>query len=147
MGVILWLVDRPLVPNGTLVAGFLGPVIIGLAGGLLYPAIATIGQSFHSFDASGNEVAWNGLSNYTHFFTSANIPMFVNTVLWIFLVPIFATAFGLVYAVLVDRTRYEAAAKALIFLPTGSLAGGGLGHLAVRLLPARPRRVRARSVA
>ena len=118
MGVILWLVDRPLVPNGTLVAGFLGPVIIGLAGGLLYPAIATIGQSFHSFDASGNEVAWNGLSNYTHFFTSANIPMFVNTVLWIFLVPIFATVFGLVYAVLVDRTRYEAAAKALIFLPT-----------------------------
>ncbi len=44
--------------------------------------------------------------------------MFVNTVLWIFLVPFFATAFGLVYAVLVDRTRYEAAAKALIFLPT-----------------------------
>lgn len=118
MGVILWLVDRPRVPNGTLVAGFLGPVVIALAGGLLYPAISTVIQSFRSFDAAGNPAGWIGLNNYTHFFTSAYFPMFVNTVLWIFLVPIFATIFGLVYAVLVDRTRYEAAAKALIFLPT-----------------------------
>jgi alpha-glucoside transport system permease protein len=118
MGLILWLVDRPLVPNGTLVAGFLGPVVIALAGGLLYPAISTIIQSLRSFDAAGNPRGWVGLSNYTHYFTSSNVPLFVNTVLWIFLVPIFATAFGLVYAVLVDRTRYEAAAKALIFLPT-----------------------------
>ena len=33
------------------------------------------------------------------------------------LTPIVATAIGLVYAVLVDRTRVEAFAKALIFLP------------------------------
>jgi alpha-glucoside transport system permease protein len=44
--------------------------------------------------------------------------MLINTVLWIFQVPILATAFGLVYATLVDRTRGEALAKALIFLPT-----------------------------
>ena len=56
------------------------------------------------------------------------------TIAWIFLVPIFATAFGLVYAVLVDRTRFEAAAKALIFLPTAISHGGGVGHLEVRLL-------------
>lgn len=118
MGLILWLVDRDRVPNGTLVAGFLGPVVIALAGGLLYPAISTTVQSFRSFNAAGNAAGWVGFKNYTHFFTSAQLPLFVNTVLWIFLVPIFATAFGLVYAVLVDRTRYEAAAKALIFLPT-----------------------------
>ena len=118
MGAILILVDRPKVPNGTLVAGFLGPVVIALAGGLLYPAISTAIQSFRSFDSSGNPKGWIGFDNYTHFFHASFVPMFVNTVLWIFLVPIFATAFGLVYAVLVDRTRFEAAAKALIFLPT-----------------------------
>jgi alpha-glucoside transport system permease protein len=38
-------------------------------------------------------------------------------VVWILVAPIFSTLFGLVYAVLVDRTRFEAFAKALIFLP------------------------------
>jgi alpha-glucoside transport system permease protein len=40
-----------------------------------------------------------------------------NTLLWVVITPILATAIGLVYAVLVDRTRFEAFAKALIFLP------------------------------
>lgn len=118
MGLILWLVDRTRVPNGTVVAGFLGPVVIALAGGLLYPAIRTIIASFQKVNAAGDSSGWNGLANYNHFFNSANAPIFVNTILWIFLVPIFATIFGLVYAVLVDRTRFEAAAKALVFLPT-----------------------------
>ena len=33
------------------------------------------------------------------------------------LVPLVATAFGLIYAVLVDKARFEAVAKSLIFLP------------------------------
>ncbi len=117
MGVILWLIDRPRVPNGTVVAGFLGPVVIALAGGLLFSALKTIYESFRKFDQFGTDIGWTGLSNYTHFFTSAYRDTFINTVLWVFLVPIFATIFGLVYASLVDRTRYEAAAKALVFLP------------------------------
>jgi len=118
MALILFLVDRESVPNGTLVLGFLGPVIIALGGGLLWPAIKTIFQSFRKFDQYGADLGWAGLGNYAHFFTSGNRDMLINTVLWIFLVPIFATTFGLVYATLVDRTRFEAAAKALIFLPT-----------------------------
>ncbi len=118
MGLILWLIDRPRVPNGVVVAGFLGPIIIALATGLLWSAIKTIFQSFRKFDQFGTDIGWNGFKNYTHFFTPAFSNMLVNTVLWVFLVPILATAFGLVYAVLVDRTRFEAAAKALIFLPT-----------------------------
>ncbi len=118
MAVILWAIDRPRVPNGVLVAGFLGPVIIALAGGLLFGALKTIFQSFRKSDQFGNDIGWAGFANYTHWFTSANSDMLINTVLWVFLVPILATSFGLVYAVLVDRTRYEAAAKALIFLPT-----------------------------
>lgn len=118
MGIILFAVDRESVPNGALVLGFLGPVIIALGGGLLWPAIKTVFQSFRKFDQFGDDRGWAGVGNYTHFLNSANRDMLINTVLWIFLVPIFATLFGLVYATLVDRTRFEAAAKALIFLPT-----------------------------
>jgi alpha-glucoside transport system permease protein len=118
MGVILWAVDRTNVSKGVLVAGFLGPVVIALTSGLLWSAIKTIIQSFQKFDQFGTEIGWAGWANYGHVFTGANSRMLINTVVWIFVVPIFATIFGLVYAVLVDRTRYEAAAKALIFLPT-----------------------------
>lgn len=118
MGIILWAIDRPRVPNGVLLAGFLGPVIIALSGGLLFSAFKTIFESFRKFDQFGTDTGWNGFSNYTHWFNSANQDMLINTVLWVFVVPIMATAFGLVYATLVDRTRFEALAKALIFLPT-----------------------------
>lgn len=118
MGIILWAIDRPRVPNGVLVAGFLGPVIIALTGGLLFAAFKTIFESFRKFDQFGTDTGWNSFKNYSHWFNSANRDMLINTVLWVFLVPILATAFGLVYATLVDRTRFEAAAKALIFLPT-----------------------------
>lgn len=118
MGLILWLVDHRRVPNGTVVAGFLGPTVIALAGGLLYPSVSTILASFHKYNAQATATGWAGLSNYTHFFNKASAPIFYNTIAWIVLVPVFATAFGLIYAVLVDRTRFEAAAKALIFLPT-----------------------------
>ena len=38
-----------------------------------------------------------------------------------------ATVFGLIYAVLVDRTRFEKAAKALIFLPLAiSMVGASI---------------------
>ncbi len=117
MGVILWAVDRTSVPKGVLIAGFLGPVVIALASGLLWSAIKTIIQSFQRFDQFGTEIGWAGWANYGHIFTTANQDMLINTVLWIFIVPIVATAFGLIYAVLVDRTRVEAAAKALVFLP------------------------------
>ncbi len=117
MAFILWVVDRTSVPKGVLIAGFIGPVVLALASGLLWSAIKTIIQSFQKFDQFGTEIGWAGWANYGHVFTSANTHMLINTVVWIFVVPIFATTFGLVYAVLVDRTRFEAAAKALIFLP------------------------------
>jgi alpha-glucoside transport system permease protein len=117
MGLILWAVDRTNVPKGVLVAGFLGPVVIALASGLLWTAIKTIVQSFQTFDQFGTEIGWAGWANYGHIFTAANTDMLINTVIWIFVVPIVSTIFGLVYAVLVDRTRFEAAAKALVFLP------------------------------
>jgi alpha-glucoside transport system permease protein len=118
MGLILWAIDRPRVPKGVLLAGFLGPVVIALSVGLLWTGIRTIIASFQGASPAGDSAGWVGFDNYARIFTKANEHMLVNTVLWIFLVPILATAFGLVYATLVDRTRGEALAKALIFLPT-----------------------------
>jgi alpha-glucoside transport system permease protein len=50
-----------------------------------------------------------------------------NTAIWVILTPILATGIGLVYAVLVDRARFERFAKALIFLPMAiSLVGASI---------------------
>jgi alpha-glucoside transport system permease protein len=50
-----------------------------------------------------------------------------NTALWVILVPILATSIGLIYAILIDRARGEAFAKALIFLPMAiSMVGAGI---------------------
>jgi alpha-glucoside transport system permease protein len=115
MGAILFAVDRPKrVPPWVVVAGFLGPTVLMLAFGLVYPAVRTIKASF--FDA--NEEGFIGLDNYATIFTTDGFQLVLrNTAVWVLLVPIAATAVGLVYAVLVDRTRFEGLAKGLVFLP------------------------------
>ena len=140
VGVVLWLVDRPKVPNWLVVVGFLGPVVALLGIGLLYPAVRTIFDSFRSFNGQGVDIGSAGFGNYTYYFTGANnIKMLTNTVLWIFLVPIIATAFGLIYAALVDRTRFEAIAKGLIFLPLAmSLVAASVIWRYVYYTPAAP---------
>jgi alpha-glucoside transport system permease protein len=82
--------------------------------GLVYPALRTLYQSF--FDASGK--GFHGLGNYQFIFTDHDELVVVrNTVLWVVVTPFLATGIGLLYAILVDKARWEAAAKALIFLP------------------------------
>jgi alpha-glucoside transport system permease protein len=50
-----------------------------------------------------------------------------NTVLWVVITPFVATGIGLLYAILVDKARWESAAKALIFLPMSiSFVGAGV---------------------
>jgi len=119
VALILFLVDLPRVPKWLVVVGFLGPVVIVLTWGLVRPAIITMYQSFRVYDRNGIDIGGAGMSNYTFFFHGqSNIQMLVNTLLWVVLVPVLATLIGLIYAALVDRTRGEALAKALIFLPT-----------------------------
>lgn len=60
VGAILYLVDRPKVPNWLLVTGFLGPVALFLGWGLVRPAIITIAQSFRTYDAQGRDVGGPG---------------------------------------------------------------------------------------
>ncbi len=98
-----------------IVAGaFVLPALVMLLVGLVYPAINTLVQSFQG--PNGGDFV--GFSNFTQIFTSGDQRIVLrNTALWVLLTPFVATFIGLVYAVLIDRARVEAFAKALIFLP------------------------------
>src|SRR5918996_242518 len=103
---------------------FVVPAFLMLLIGLLYPAIRPIYQSF--FDR--RTVNFVGLGNYETIVTDpALVTVLQNTFLWVVITPIVATFIGLVYAVLVDRARIEALAKALIFMPLAiSLVGASI---------------------
>lgn len=125
MGAILFAVDRPRrVPNWVVAAGFVGPTLLLLAVGLVYPAVETVRGSFYNRDGS----EFVGLDNYATVFTQDNFQrVLLNTFLWVVLVPLLTTTLGLVYAYLVDRTRFEKLAKALVFLPLAiSMVGAGV---------------------
>jgi alpha-glucoside transport system permease protein len=93
---------------------FLAPTVVLVSVGLIYPGLRTIYQSF--LDAAGSKFI--GFDNYQTIFTSEDqVTVLRNTVLWVVVTPLVATAVGLVYAVLIDRSSFEALAKALIFLP------------------------------
>ncbi len=94
---------------------FVGPGLALLAVFLLYPAINTIIFSFQNADST----AFVGLDNYRYVFGEPSMLRAIrNTVAWMAVVPIAATAIGLVFATLADRLRRgEATAKSLIFLP------------------------------
>jgi alpha-glucoside transport system permease protein len=100
------------------------PAILMIALGLLYPAIRTILQSFQ--DAAS--LNWVGVENYKTVFTDDNqITVLRNTAVWVIVTPIVATFIGLIYAILIDRSRFEKFAKALIFLPMAiSLVGASV---------------------
>ena len=124
MGLVLAVVDRPGLPRIIPVAGYLGPALILIALGLLIPGLQTIWKSF--FDRQ--ETGFVGLENYGRIFTDgAFLLVLRNTLLWVLLVPLVSTALGLIYAVLVDRTRFEKLAKTLIFLPMAiSMVGASI---------------------
>ena len=125
MGLILWLVDRPKKARTWLVAGaFVGPAVLALIFGLVYPALLTINASFKN--RSGTEYV--ALENYATAFTEPQFQAVLhNTALWVLLVPLLSTLIGLVYAVVVDRTRFEKLAKTLVFMPMAiSMVGAGI---------------------
>ncbi|EYR63164.1 ABC transporter permease [Actinotalea ferrariae CF5-4] len=125
MGVILLAVDRiKRMPAWAVTAAFLAPTLLFLTFGLLYPGVRTMYASF--FNRNGSEFV--GLDNYVTAFTQTEFQIVLrNTALWVILVPLLSTLFGLVYAVLVDRTRFERFAKTLMFLPMSiSLVGASV---------------------
>ena len=68
------------------------------------------------------------MENYATLFREPEYQrVLVNTAIWVLLVPLAATMIGLIYAVLVDRTRTEAFSKALVFIPMAiSMVGASI---------------------
>jgi alpha-glucoside transport system permease protein len=116
MAVVLLIADRARGRRADWLQGyaFVVPAVLLLLVGLIYPALRTLFQSFQN----ANSTTFVGLDNYLRVFTQPDLLLVLrNTALWVLITPVLATAIGLVYAVLIDRSRVENFAKALIFLP------------------------------
>jgi alpha-glucoside transport system permease protein len=110
--------------EGLQTAAFVLPAVAMIALGLLYPGLRTVYESFR--DASSTQFV--GVDNYQTIFTDKNLlGVLRNTAVWVVLAPVLATLIGLVYAILIDKSRFERFAKALIFLPMAiSLVGASI---------------------
>jgi alpha-glucoside transport system permease protein len=126
VGLILLIADRApkFGRDKVQIALFIGPALLMVTIGLIVPAIRTTLLAFK--DSYGQQ--WVGLENFSWMFSSPDIRVVLrNTAVWVLLAPFAATAIGLIYAILVDRTRFEAAYKALIFLPMAiSMVGASI---------------------
>lgn len=125
MGVILYVVDRPKrIPSWVVAIGFVGPVLAMIAYGLLRPGLITLWNSFFK----GNSDEFIGFDNYVRMLSEGTFQkVLVITAAWVILAPLLSTVIGLVYAVLVDRTRFERLAKTLIFVPMAiSMVGASI---------------------
>lgn len=93
---------------------FLGPALLLLLVGLIYPALRTIWMSFMD-KRSANFI---GIDNYIWAFTIPEIQIVLrNTMLWVVFVPIVSTLIGLAIAYMTDRMKSAAVVKSLIFMP------------------------------
>jgi alpha-glucoside transport system permease protein len=126
VAVVLVVADRVKSRKGEVLqtTAFVLPAVLMIAFGLLYPAVRTVYESFRNSAGNG----YVGLDNYQHILTDGDqLQVLRNTAFWVVVTPVAATVIGLVYAVLVDRARFEKFAKALIFLPMAiSLVGASL---------------------
>lgn len=93
---------------------FLGPALLSLGVYLVYPLFASISYSFHGRDGS----TFVGLDNYRWLLSDREFRESIfNNILWLIVVPTFATLFGLIIAALTDRIWWGNIAKSLIFMP------------------------------
>lgn len=103
---------------------FVGPAIAILTWYLALPTLRTFWISLFSSDSS----QFVGLGNYVTILTDRSMLIaFRNNLLWILFGATFSIVFGLLIAVLADRSRFENLAKAFIFLPMAiSMVGAGV---------------------
>jgi alpha-glucoside transport system permease protein len=103
---------------------FVGPALVILTWYLFLPAARSLYLSF--FDATSTEFV--GLANYLFCFTDEDmIVSYRNNLLWLIFGTGLASGFGLLIAILADRSRFEKVAKTVIFLPMAiSFIGAGV---------------------
>jgi len=128
-GGLFWLDQRQSKGRGRVLQIFLfcSPGFALLAVGLLVPTVRTVISAF--FDKTGTKFA--GLSNFAWVFSqnsgTGGLTALMNTIIWVIVAPVAATAIGLLYAVWVDRARGEKVLKSLIFMPVAiSLVGASV---------------------
>ncbi|MEM9089321.1 MAG: sugar ABC transporter permease [Cyanobacteria bacterium P01_F01_bin.53] len=93
---------------------YTGPAVLLLTTYLVFPTLRTAYLSFFN----GNSTQFVGLKNYLFVLTAPDtLIIFRNNLLWLVLVTGLSVGMGLIIAVLIDRVKYEATAKSLIFLP------------------------------
>jgi alpha-glucoside transport system permease protein len=107
---------------------FIGPAIAILTWYLAVPTVRTLAISLFDRDgmAGGNFV---GLSNYIAVFTDRLMREAFrdNIVFWMLIATPLTVGFGLLVAILADRSRFERLAKSLIFMPMAiSFVGAGV---------------------
>lgn len=127
---------------------YLLPALIVMSVFIVYPMINTIGLSFSNKNGTApaettcvaGEPCWGPFENYRHALTDGidfHSPWalwvtfwgtsFGNNLKWIFLMTAGTVGIGLAFAVLADRVKYEALAKAIIFMPMAiSFVGAGI---------------------
>ena len=106
---------------------FVGPAMAILAWYLAIPTLRTFWLSLFGRSGPPDELnmlqalssdAFVGLSNYLAIFTERlMLEAFRNNLMWIIFGSTFSVVFGLVIAVLSDRSKMEKVSKSLIFLP------------------------------
>ena len=93
---------------------FLGPALLLLVVGLIYPALRTIWMSFMDKRAEN----FIGFDNYIWAFTIPEIQLVLrNTILWVVFVPLLSTLIGLAIAYMTDRMKSASVVKSLVFMP------------------------------
>lgn len=103
---------------------FIGPAMVILTWYLVLPTLRTFYFSF--FNAQSTKFV--GLENYVFALTdSAMLESFRNNLIWLVVGTGLSVVFGLLIAILADRSRFEVFAKSLIFLPMAiSFVGAGV---------------------
>ncbi len=127
---------------------YLLPAIIIMSVFILYPMINTINLSFKNADSSASaattcregEACWGMFENYRYALTaeldltnaktawqSFWLSSYGNMLKWLVVMVSCTVGMGLIFAVLADRIKHEALAKAIIFMPMAiSFVGAGV---------------------
>jgi alpha-glucoside transport system permease protein len=102
---------------------YAGPALLLLIFFLVYPSVDTLRLSF--YDRAGKTFV--GLANYRYAFTNSTmLTAFRNNALWVVVFTLFTVSFGLLFAILLDRVRYERIIKSVVFIPMAiSMVGAG----------------------
>src|SRR5947209_6129312 len=96
-------------------AAFLAPAAVVLGVWLIYPTVYTVARSFFGQSGFGDFV---GVDNYHSLFSSDNLRTAIkNNAIWVAVVPALITAIGLVFAVLIERIRWQIAFRLAVFMP------------------------------